>query len=92
MVEVPVEYIIVFVTAMFIPLFVYLMKMNNETAKNAARMDHFDDHIKETKTHHTAIELIKQRLEDIENDVKELFRRVSYKRDEYFDNDSKKPK
>lgn len=79
MVEVPVEYIIVFVTAMFIPLFVYLMKMNNETAKNAARMDSYDDHIKETKTHHTAIEVLKEKVINLENDVKELFRKFKEK-------------
>lgn len=76
MVEVPIEYILVFVTAMFIPLVIYLMRNINEQAKNSARMDIYDEHLKDTKDIPTTIELMKQRLVDLENDVKELFNKI----------------
>jgi hypothetical protein len=63
----------------FIPLFIFLIKMIIEQGKNNARLDTLDEHIKETKGHHTTIELIRQRLEALEGDVKYLFRIAKYR-------------
>lgn len=87
MVEIPEAYIIFFLGVIFVPLFVFLVKMIIEAGKNATRLDLYDAHIEDTKKLPTTIELIKQRLEDLENDVKELFRRVGYRRNDYFDHD-----
>lgn len=88
MVEVPTEYILVFFSVVFVPLFIFLMKMIMEQNKTVSRLDTYDEHLKETKGHHTTIELIRQRLETLEGDVKELFRRIrNYNNDRYGDRD-----
>lgn len=74
MVEIAESYLLLFISAVFIPLFIFLVKMIIEQGKNSARLDQYDEHLKETKGHHTTIELIRQRLEDLERDVKDILR------------------
>lgn len=76
MVELADNYLLLFISAVFIPLFIFLMKMIIEQGKNAARLDQYDEHLKETKGHHTTIELIRQRLEQLESEMKDMFRIV----------------
>ncbi|MGZ5548939.1 MAG: hypothetical protein ACXWFZ_13425 [Nitrososphaeraceae archaeon] len=52
-----------------------------EQGKNTARLDVYDEHLKETKNHHTTIELIRLRLEQLEKDFKYLFRIAKSRQD-----------
>lgn len=77
MAEIPDAYLVLFFTGIFIPLFIFLMKMIIEQGKNSARLDKYDEHLQETKGITTMVALVKQRLEDLERDVKELFRKFN---------------
>lgn len=77
------ENILLFIAgALFIPLFGFLIKMIIEMSSNRAKFKTYDDHIEESKEWKKEInELLKTksvadlRLNNIETDIKELYRR-----------------
>lgn len=82
MVEIPESYLLTFLGVIFVPLFIFLIKMIIEQGNTKLKVDRMIDHIEESKTliehvhgHETEIKLIRQRLNQIEDELKHLFRR-----------------
>lgn len=82
MVDIPESYLITFLGVVFVPLFIFLMKMIIEQGNTKTKMDSMMTHIEESKDlfnkvfgHETEIKLIKQKLIHIENEIRQLFSR-----------------
>lgn len=81
MVEIPESYLLTFLGVIFVPLFIFLMKMIMEQGNTRTKVENIIRHIEETKDlvkqvyeHTTEIKLIRQRLDQIEAEVKDLCR------------------
>lgn len=82
MVEIPETYLIALGGMVFIPLFIFLMKMIMEQSNTRSKLDLLDRHLEETKDYpsnmtsfRADVAYIKDRLTRIEEDIKHLFRR-----------------
>jgi ABC-type multidrug transport system fused ATPase/permease subunit len=89
MVEIPESYLIVFFGAVFIPLFIFLMKMIMEQGNTKSRIEILGTSLEESKElfnkvfeNTTDIKLIKQRIGQMENEMKHVLRKT---RDNRFD-------
>lgn len=82
MVDIPESYLLTFLGVIFVPLFIFLMKMIIEQGNTKTKIDSMMTHIDESKDlfskvfgHETEIKLIKQKLIHLENEIRQLFSR-----------------